>query len=159
MEAVDAVKGRMVGIDGYNLIITVESALAGGVLLKGRDGCLRDLASIHGTYRRVAETVPALEQAGRYLQDKGVARALWLLDSPVSNSGRLKALMEDLARKNAWPWEVRLVRNPDAELASAGEVTATSDGAVLNDCGSWVNLAGALVEERIPNAWIVDLRV
>jgi hypothetical protein len=152
-----ALKGRALGIDGYNVLITIESALAGGVLLRGRDGCLRDLASIHGTYRKVDETVPALEHAGRFLEDRGIAGALWLLDRPVSNSGRLKALMEDLAREHRWPWEVRLANNPDAELKEAVVAAATSDGPVLDGCGPWVNLAGALVEAVIPAAWIVDL--
>src|SRR6266404_1471952 len=43
-------------IDGFNLILTLESALGGGVMLVGRDGCYRDMASVHGTYRRVEET-------------------------------------------------------------------------------------------------------
>jgi hypothetical protein len=39
-----ALKGAELWIDGYNLLTTVESALAGGVILVGRDGCYRDLA-------------------------------------------------------------------------------------------------------------------
>src|SRR3972149_10997240 len=30
--------GRSVALDGYNLLITVEAALRGGILLQGRDG-------------------------------------------------------------------------------------------------------------------------
>src|SRR5690606_36397710 len=45
-----------IGIDGFNLVITIESALAGGVVLVGRDGAYRDLARVHGSYRRVADT-------------------------------------------------------------------------------------------------------
>jgi hypothetical protein len=84
--------GHSVAVDGYNLLITVEAALSGGVLLRGRDGCLRDLASIHGTYRRVEETLPAVELIGRLLEVQAVSEVLWLLDRPVSNSGRLKTL-------------------------------------------------------------------
>jgi hypothetical protein len=153
----DALEGRVIGIDGYNVLITLESALAGGLLLRGRDGCLRDLASIHGTYRRVTETALALEHAGRFLEEGGAAGSLWLLDRPVSNSGRLKKLMEDLARENEWPWEVRLVTNPDAELKAWSGAAATSDGPVLDGCGPWINLAAAVVETRMQNAWIVDL--
>src|SRR5437588_95661 len=39
--AVDQLPGRVVAIDGYNVLTTVEAALAGGVLLIGRDGVLR----------------------------------------------------------------------------------------------------------------------
>src|SRR5262245_708567 len=51
-----AIAGRELWIDGFNVLTTIEAALAGGVLLRGRDGCTRDLASMHGTWRRVDET-------------------------------------------------------------------------------------------------------
>ncbi len=54
-------------VDAFNLITTVEAALAGGVLIKGRDGCLRDMASMHGSYRKVAETIPALHCIGEVM--------------------------------------------------------------------------------------------
>ena len=38
-------------IDGFNVLLTIEAALSGGVLLSCRDGCHRDMASVHGTYR------------------------------------------------------------------------------------------------------------
>src|SRR6185295_13292534 len=37
-------------IDGFNLIITIEAALGGGILFLCRDGCIRDLASVYGSY-------------------------------------------------------------------------------------------------------------
>src|SRR5688500_4697039 len=54
-------------IDGYNLLISIEAALSGGVILAGRDGCYRDLASLHGTYREVTETTPAFQLIGETL--------------------------------------------------------------------------------------------
>src|SRR5258705_7343616 len=36
-------------IDGFNLIITIEAGLSGGVLFVCRDGCIRDLSSVHGS--------------------------------------------------------------------------------------------------------------
>src|SRR5205823_7732523 len=50
------VAGRPLWIDGYNVLTSVEAALAGGVIIVGRDGCWRDMASMHGTWRRVEET-------------------------------------------------------------------------------------------------------
>ena len=89
--------GQSVAVDGYNVLITVEAAMSGGVIFAGRDGCFRDLASIHGTYRKVTETIPAVRMIGEFLQEIGAGKALWLLDSPVSNSGRLKTLIGQLA--------------------------------------------------------------
>ena len=83
------------------------------MLLLARDGALRDMASMHGSYRKVDETQPALELIGQTLAGFGVGEALWLLDRPVSNSGRLKKIIEDLAGQRGWTWQVELVHDPD----------------------------------------------
>src|SRR5262245_53401780 len=56
--------GQTILVDGYNLLTTVEAGLAGGFLFAARDGCYRDMASMHGTWRRVDETIPAIELIG-----------------------------------------------------------------------------------------------
>jgi len=154
---VDALAGRRIAIDGYNLLITIEAAMSGGVIFKGRDGCYRDLASIHGTYRKVTETVPAVELIGKSLKEVGTAKALWLLDSPVSNSGRLKTLIGQLAHENGWDWEIKLLLSPDAVLVKAGDIVASSDSVVLDRCVNWVNLAEEIINRRLDSAWVVDL--
>lgn len=173
---VDELPGRALAIDGYNLLITIEAAMSGGLIFRGRDGCCRDLASIHGTYRKVEETVPALELIGEFLAEIGIAGALWLLDSPVSNSGRLKTLITDLAREHHWPWHVRLSINPDAELRSeltmpvwwglphltAGNqqplpVVVTTDSVILDACPHWTNLAAGLLTQKLPQTPVTDL--
>ncbi len=149
--------GQSIAIDGYNVLITIEAAMSGGVIFKGRDGCFRDLASIHGTYRKVAETIPAVELIGRFLQQINVGKALWLLDSPVSNSGRLKILIGELADKNKWNWKIELLLSPDAELIKSDKVVASSDSVILDGCRKWTNLAAEIIKRKIPSATIIDL--
>jgi len=149
--------GQSVAVDGYNVLITVEAAMSGGVIFAGRDGCFRDLASIHGTYRKVTETIPAVQLIGEFLIEAGVTKALWLLDSPVSNSGRLKTLIGELADRSNWEWEVELVLSPDAELIKTDQIVASSDSVILDSCRRWVNLATAIIKQKLPTAWIIDL--
>jgi hypothetical protein len=144
-------------IDGFNVLTTVEAALSGAVVLAGRDGTFRDLAGMHGTYRKVQETVPALELIGATLAQWRIATCRWLLDSPVSNSGRLKTVMLQTAALRGWPWEVNLDQNPDAVLKRSCEPVATADSIVLDACGRWMNLARAVVEVHVPRAWVVTL--
>ena len=154
----EAARGQALLLDGYNVLITVESALAGGVLLLGRDGCLRDLASLHGTFKRVEETVPALEAIGGWLARAGIGPCRVLLDRPVSNSGRLAALVREVARTHAWDWTVDLVPDPDALLKCADTLMATADSVVLDRGGSWLNLARHVVEALNPRpAWLAFL--
>ena len=149
--------GRSSMIDGYNVLITIEAAMSGGVIFKGRDGCFRDLASIHGTYRKVTETIPAIQLIGEFLKENNITNCQWLLDSPVSNSGRLKTLIGELARENNWNWEIELLHSPDAKLIKTDLTVASSDSVVLDRCKSWVNLARTIIEEKLPKAPLVDL--
>jgi hypothetical protein len=141
-------------IDGFNLILTLESALGGGVVLVGRDGCYRDMASVHGTYRKVEETRPALELAARLLAEWGVQSCTWLLDAPVSNSGRLATMIRSVRPT----WLAEVVADPDTILAAHGRVIATADAGVLDRCAEWVSLARILIDAGVPEAFVVDLQ-
>jgi hypothetical protein len=154
---IGGITGGSIAIDGYNILITIEAAMSGGLIFTGRDGCCRDLASIHGTYRKVTETIPAVELIGGFLQQIGAAQSLWLLDSPVSNSGRLKTLIGQIARTNNWPWQIELVISPDARLIKSEAMVASSDSVVLDGCGKWVNLGAEIIRAKLPNANIIDL--
>lgn len=151
------VRGRELWLDGYNVLTVIESALSGGVVLLGRDGCCRDIAGIHRRYRKVSETIPVLRLIGETTADWGVTCCRWWLDKPVSNSGRLKTLILETAAVAGWNMTVELVFNPDKVLWESEHVIATSDGVVLDRCGQWVNLARLLIAARMPQARLVDL--
>lgn len=149
--------GERLGIDGYNVLITIESALSGGFIFQGRDGCHRDLASIHGTYRGVEETDPAVTHIGRVLQEVHSGPVTWYFDAPVSNSGRLAARLRELAAQRSWDWRIEVVADPDRTLAESGAVVASSDSWVLDHSMAWINLARVVIESRVPEASVLDL--
>jgi hypothetical protein len=154
---IDRLRGKTVHLDGYNLLTTVEVALSGGVVLLARDTSFRDIASMHGSYRKVEETIPALELIGQTLIDCGVERGVWFLDQPVSYSGRLKTMMRELAESRGWPWDVQIVPNPDPVLAKSNEIVASADSVVLDGCARWTNLAREVATRHVPGAGVVDL--
>lgn len=150
-------KDAEVIVDGFNLTITVEAALSGGVLLVCRDESIRDLSSVHGSYRAVSETDAALVLIGEELQRLQVKTVEWLLDQPISNSGRLAKRMRELAAARGWPWTVELLFNPDERINSSEKIAITSDGVVLDRVNRWVNFKEYLVKERLPESWVVKL--
>ncbi len=149
--------GCALWLDGYNVLTTVEAALAGAVLLAASDRAFRDMASMHGSYRKVAETLPALQLIGETLANLAPTEVRWLLDRPVSNSGRLKQIIEEVAAERSWPWTVELVPDPDPLLADTPEIVATADSAILDRCARWLNLARLVVEEHVADARVLDL--
>ena len=172
--------GRALALDGLNCLIIVESALSHGIVLRGRDGAMRDLASVHGTYKQVAETSFGIEMIGRHLHGRRemdpaqqVPEVRWYLDRPVANSGRLRALLLEIAERRGWPWTVELVATPDAVLVEQAAVVATSDAWILDHCGRWFDLLGSLLAPppsdslsdpdpgptlaARPDLWLIDL--
>lgn len=149
--------GEPVAIDGFNLLITLESALGDAFLIRGRDGCCRDLGGLHGTYRRVEETQPALNLAAEHLGRSEVSEVRWFLDRPVSNCKRAAGWIREIGRSARAAWRIELVAHVDDVLLDGEAVVATTDAPVLDAVDRWVDLAGRIVDESIPEARIVDL--
>jgi len=154
----EAVKGENLLIDGFNLVVTMEAALSGGVLIRCRDDCLRDMSSVHGSYRSVTETEEAIGLISETLLAVEAASAVWLLDQPVSNSGRLAQRIREMSLERDWPWEVEVVMNPDKVIRSSDQIAVTADSNILDGVKGWINLGEWLVARRLSGAWVVDLR-
>lgn len=152
-------QGQHVCIDGFNLLVSLEAYLGGGVLLLCRDGCIRDMSSVHGSYHAVAETDRAIFAVAEHLERLQIHSAHWLLDRPVSNSGRLAQRLRDLAEEHHWAWTVETVFSPDAVLRQTQQaVVITSDAIILNHAQAWYNLVGEIVLSASPHScWLMDL--
>jgi hypothetical protein len=153
----EELKGSRVCIDGFNLLITLESALGGGVLIRGVDGRIRDLAAVHGNYALRAETEQAIRLSMEALRALGVSDSLWYFDRPVSNSGRLASLVETIAGELGVAAEAKAVEQVDSRLKRCEGIVVTADAAILDSGVRWFDLAGYLIAGKIPEAWIVDL--
>lgn len=157
-----ALAGAELWIDGYNVLTSLEAALSGGAILHARDGCYRDLASMHGSYRKVAETLPAIHLLQQVLESLQVESCRWLLDQPVSNSGRLKKIILSVAAERGSRWEVELLPDPDAVLKDVEFLVASADSQILDAAPRWFNLArytiDAWAQDRTTGElWLVDL--
>ena len=130
---------KTVWIDGFNTIITLEVMFSRSILLECMDGTIRDLAALRGTYRLIPETSEAIKCMLDVLADAGIKEAKILLDEPVSNSGRLKALIAEIAETYTFGLDIQILKNVDRELYQKKYVIS-SDSIVLDHCESWFNL-------------------
>jgi len=151
----EAAKDGCLYIDGFNLIITLEVALSGSLVILGKDGILRDLAGLRGTYFLIEQTDLALDLIGETLKELSVPGAVFYLDAPVSNSGRLRSRILEHAAGWDITVTVELVPNSDLVLSKMPRVV-TGDSIILDQCSSWFNLAKKIVTDRIKDAWIVN---
>jgi hypothetical protein len=153
----EEIPGEDLIVDGFNLIITVEAALSGGLLLLCRDGCIRDLSSVHGSYRAVNETETAIQLIGEALEILHPESVDWVLDSPISNSGRLAQRIRDLADQKGWNWNIETLFNPDAAILKSKRVVISSDSHILDGTERWFNFNRYLIGERLADSWVIDL--
>lgn len=148
--------GKTLTIDGFNLIITLEAVLSDTTVLYCMDGTLRDLCGLRGTYRLIDKTDTALCLIASQLENLQIGSAVFVLDAPVSNSGRLKQRIQGIMAGNSFQTEVTLAKQAD-ELVSGGEYVVTSDSIILNRCGNWINLAKIILKADLPEFQPVDL--
>lgn len=148
---IKGLQGKTVYLDGFNVLILLESLLSGAYIFEGLDGCFRDLSGVHGTYKRVNQTLKSVELIARFTRTSGVEKVYWIFDKPISNSGRIKQMVLESAQEHHLPWEAALEFNPDRYLAEHAEIAVSSDAWILDHCSHWFNLIAYLIrEEELP---------
>lgn len=127
-------------IDGFNVLILLESILSNAYVFKGLDGFVRDLSSVYGTYKKVQQTSQAIEIIADFFIKEKIKKIQWVFDKPVSNSGKLKQMIEEMAALKHYNWEVDLVNNPDKIIAESNLIAITSDAWILDNSVANFNL-------------------
>ncbi len=145
-EIKEDLQNKIVNIDGFNTIITLEVAFSGSTLLKCMDGTIRDLAGLRGTYRLIDKTDLAIIHIGRTLEKNKIKKAIFYLDAPVSNSGKLKKRIIELLETFNFDLQVENINNVDSVLEKLSNVI-TSDAIILDKCKSWINLSKKIIDE------------
>lgn len=156
---ISALKDKDIYLDGFNVLILLESLLSGAFIFEGLDGCFRDLSEVHGTYKRVTQTQRAVEIVAEFFHKAGLEKLVWIFDQPVSNSGRIKQIILDFAQENNLNWETLLEYSPDKFLAENSGIAVSSDAWILDNCGKWFNLIGYLITEENLDVNLLKLSV
>ena len=152
--ALEALENKTLVIDGFNILILLESTLSNTYIFKGQDHCYRDLSSVHGSYKTVNQTEMAIDLLVTFYNESKLNQLVWIFDKQVSNSGRIKAKIEAKAIAYHINWQVVLEDNADQALVNTNEIVASSDGIVLDKATNWFNLATYLIETKIESKTI-----
>jgi hypothetical protein len=152
-----AVAGQAVGVDGHNLLITLESALSGAVLVAADDGVIRDIGQRGRHYGPGPLTDRAAELVISALAGAGAAEVLILLDAPVSKSGELAAALCGRLAAAGLAGEARAVSAPDRELAGHPGVVASGDSALIDAAARPLDLAGIIIRGLQPRPVLTSL--
>lgn len=144
------ISGQPLFLDGYNILITLVSYLAGTQLYIAMDGLLRDTAESRSSLRNKVLFNKALDLLFLYLaadpRPFGPDEIICFLDSPVSKSRETAGRLNRRFRQNGLNGKTCLVSSPDRELKMLCDkgVIATSDSDIVDgsrrvfDLARWI---------------------
>ena len=137
---------RKLLVDGHNVLITIESGLAGRLLIAANDGLIRDVAGISHRYRISSLTHEAINNIFRLLQRHPSGETLFFLDAPIRQSGELAAKIRSELKSWNLPGDAQALRVPEKCLVGTEGVIASSDSVVLDEAQQAFDLAAAVIK-------------
>lgn len=135
-------------IDGHNVHITVESVILGRLIVKGNDGALRDIAEISSGFRLTEVSLFAAELICQFLKRLEVSEVTAYFDSPISKSGELAGIYNELFRKYGLKGKAMAVAVPERNFSYEESIIASSDSAVIDEAYRWVDLPSMVINEK-----------
>ncbi|MDH7597191.1 MAG: DUF434 domain-containing protein [Methanothrix sp.] len=146
--SLEDLRGRGLHIDGYNVLITVESIISGEDIFLCDDGFIRDMRCIFRKYRRSEATDEAVQLMIDTISRARPSEILLLLDKQISRSGELASDIGEAFSAAGIPGTARTARDVDRALKSSSAVVATSDGIIIDRVSSALDIP-ALIARRM----------
>ncbi len=138
-------KGKRLCIDGYNVLITVESWLKDSIVVKCDDSLLRDITGSYGKHSFSEHTERAVEILIVKLKELEVKDAVAYFDSGVSYSGELCRYIERAAEKRGVPLKAETAKRADMAVLSCNGIICSSDRVVVSRAKKVFDLAASVI--------------
>jgi hypothetical protein len=146
--APDAVCGRHLAIDGYNVLITINGATSGAPIFLCDDGLVRDSSEMHSSASKEDLSRP-LRLALLSLKSIHPAGTFFVFDRLISRSGELSKQVAQEMRENGVHGGASTATSADFEVLKRGDVVSSSDSVVIDKAQSVFDLAGHVIKERL----------
>lgn len=153
----DKIDGGGIIIDGYNIIIGLESILDKKAYLCD-DGVIRDIKGISRNYKVSENTETAIDLILQFLKENNPSYVCFLLDSQISKSGLLAGTLRGKISELGLKGDARTSKHVDYDLKSSKYIVASSDGVIIDEAEKVVNFLSCIVfrfvhlEERVVRA-------
>jgi len=144
----DKIRGSKLAMDGYNVLITVESGLRGGLLVLCDDGFIRDISAVHGKYRITNMTEKALSIILKAVQELKPAETNFFYDAQVSKSGQLASQVRRTLRSAGLTGSAYAVERADISTLDFGDIVATSDSVLISKAEAVFDIAGEILKKN-----------
>lgn len=130
------------GIDWYNVLITVDSYLKGYPLFIADDGIIRDSSGVHGSFHVKKTTERAIKEIITCIEMLKAENTEVYLDSPISHSGDMAYLLREKCTKALTiPFNIKVVPSADYFLKNYKGIIASSDSIICDNVKHIFDLA------------------
>jgi len=148
--------GQPLGIDGHNVLITLECAIRHLPLVAADDGFIRDVGQVSGAFRASPETEQALAFLADHLGKYRLGPISVFYDAPLSLSGELARRTRELWAERGLAVTAAAVPVPERELLALANSIASSDTGLIDQTKIVVDLAGEIIRGE-PTWEVLDL--
>lgn len=134
---ISKIRGKNLFIDGYNVLITVESICKSeNSIVICEDGVLRDINAVFGKYKCKERTKIALNSIISLIKIYQPINTHFFFDSQVSKSGQLSKITEQIMREQEVTGSAETAPNVDYQLINLSNetdgVVASSDSVIMD---------------------------
>ena len=136
------VKGRDLFVDGYNVLITVESHLKKKEIFLSDDGFVRDVSATFGKYKITRTTPKAVDMILEKIKKMNPGNVTFIFDAPVSKSGELCRVFKEKMKALEIKGTAKTAKNTDYVIAGSKGIVCTSDRAIIKKAEKVLDLAG-----------------
>lgn len=168
---VEQLRGQTLGVDGFNILITLQEMVQNHSVYLCYDHVIRDTAGNYGRFYSEADGVRAIQTLITVLLALPLAKFTILLDEPVSHSGKVASqLRDELARQMTKvsieslsadfhpSTAVVTVKSPDHELGLF-DVVASHDSVVIEKSKASFDIPRHVIALGLLSPTIVDIRL
>lgn len=141
-------------LDGYNVLLTMDSLLKKEPMWYCDDGYIRDTRFYFSKAKNVQDIGEALETVLDFLSETGPKTATFLLDAQISRSGELAGFIRHRMQEKGISGDARTSKHVDFDLKEEGGkpesevVVASSDGIIIDSVRQALDIPACLMEKR-----------
>jgi len=147
------IKDRNLLLDGYNVLLSVDSLLKKEPMWFCDDGYIRDTRYYFSKAKQAEDIEEALEAILGFLSETGPKSVFFLLDSQISRSGELAGFIRHKLKEYGISGEAKTSKVVDYELKVEGGslenniILATSDGIIIDSVLEVLDIPACLMEK------------
>lgn len=147
------IKDRKILIDGYNVLLTVDSLLKKELMWFCDDGYIRDTRYYFSKAKQAEDIEEALDAVLGFLSEASPKSVFFLFDAQISRSGELAGFTRHKLKEYKISGEAKTSKIADFELKTEGGnpernvIVATSDGIIIDSVKEVLDIPACLMEK------------